>query len=278
MSLQNTLQTMMKMLRESADREAEWEKRADHWHEAYARVNHDYLALKYDAECEDCIRERQETPEGKTLVLCKECSDKCTSRSDLKRRIDKLEEEVRYWQGCEITDNALLNKAARIAAESHLLLKDKSVPDGIAVARVKPLARERARLTKRIRQFPMGGVTARRPGEEAEEEEEEELENVGLVTGPVETMLKQLIKGSAKKSPPTVTPKATKKAKSAPAGKPTLAERFKSLEEKLKTRKKPAVRKTEAEKLKPLPGWEDWAKGKKLRRKLEYDEDQEEED
>ncbi|KAL9952251.1 hypothetical protein ACROYT_G039476 [Oculina patagonica] len=178
----------------------------------------------------------------------------------------------------EITDNALLNKAARIAAESHLLLKDKSVPDGIAVARVKPLARERARLTKRIRQFPMGGVTARRPGEEAEEEEEEELENVGLVTGPVETTLKQLIKGSAKKSPPTVTPKATKKAKTAPAGKPTLAERFKSLEEKLKTRKKPAVRKTEAEKLKPLPGWEDWAKGKKLRRKLEYDEDQEEED
>lgn len=91
---------MMKMLRESADREAEWEKRADHWHKAYARVNHDYLALKYDAECEDCIRERQETPEGKTLVLCQECSDKCTSRSDLKRRIDKLEEEVRYWQGC----------------------------------------------------------------------------------------------------------------------------------------------------------------------------------
>ncbi|KAL9979890.1 hypothetical protein ACROYT_G017614 [Oculina patagonica] len=179
-----------------------------------------YKKVLRELECEDCIRERQETPEGKTLVLCKECSDKCTSRSDLKRRIDKLEEEVRYWQGSN------------------------------------------------------SQTAGRRSGEE----EEEELENVGLVTGPVETMLKQLIKGSAKKSPPTVTPKATKKAKTAPAGKPTLAERFKSLEEKLKTRKKPAVRKTEAEKLKPLPGWEDWAKGKKLRRKLEYDEDQEEED
>ena len=29
----------------------------------------------------------------------------------------------------------------------------------------------------------------------------------------------------------------------------------------------------EVEQLKPLPGWEDWARGKKLRRRLEYDSD-----
>ena len=29
----------------------------------------------------------------------------------------------------------------------------------------------------------------------------------------------------------------------------------------------------EAEQLKPLPGWEDWARGKKLRRRLDYDSD-----
>ena len=29
----------------------------------------------------------------------------------------------------------------------------------------------------------------------------------------------------------------------------------------------------EVERLKPLPGWEDWARGKKLRRRLEYDSD-----
>ena len=29
----------------------------------------------------------------------------------------------------------------------------------------------------------------------------------------------------------------------------------------------------EVDQLKPLPGWEDWARGKKLRRRLEYDSD-----
>ena len=58
-----------------------------------------------------------------------------------------FERLMQYYKG-EITDNALLNKAARLAAESHLLLKDKSVPDGITTARLRPIAHERARLTK----------------------------------------------------------------------------------------------------------------------------------
>ena len=29
----------------------------------------------------------------------------------------------------------------------------------------------------------------------------------------------------------------------------------------------------EVEQLKPLPGWEDWAQGKKFRRRLDYDSD-----
>ena len=38
------------------------------------------------------------------------------------------------------------------------------------------------------------------------------------------------------------------------------------MEERKKERKK------EVERLKPLPGWEDWAQGKKLKRKLDFDE------
>ena len=37
--------------------------------------------------------------------------------------------------------------------------------------------------------------------------------------------------------------------------------------------RKETKRKTEAEQLKPLPGWEDWAAGRTPRRRLEYDED-----
>ncbi|KAL9960325.1 hypothetical protein ACROYT_G033771 [Oculina patagonica] len=44
----------------------------------------------------------------------------------------------------------------------------------MVVARVKSLARQRARLTKRIRQFPNEGATARPPSEEAEVKEVEE--------------------------------------------------------------------------------------------------------
>ena len=200
-----------------------------------------------------------------------------------------FERLVQYYKG-EITDNALLNKAARLAAESHLLLKDNSVPDGIATARLRPIAHERARLTKRIRQFPAGGRSVDPLDEEREEEDD------GLVTGPLYNMMKQIIKGSAKKSTPLVTPKrrttpvveevrsVRKKSQTEPTPKrKTSSERLKEIRERSAAIRKEVVnkieklrkRKTEAEKLKPLSGWEDWAKGKKLRRQLEYDEDEE---
>jgi len=59
---------------------------------------------------------------------------------------------VQYFKG-EITDNALLNKAGRLAAESHVTLRDKSIPDSIAIKKIKSLALQRGRLTKRIRQI-----------------------------------------------------------------------------------------------------------------------------
>ena len=191
-----------------------------------------------------------------------------------------FERMVQYYKG-EITDNALLNKAARLAAESHLLLKDQSLPDGIAMARVKPIARERARLTKQIRQFP----SARAAGGEAPEEEEEEED--GLVTGPLYNMMKQIIKGSAKKSPSSITPKRGTTPEAGPSSsvptpkRKTSSERLEELRQRSvairkefgKKAEKLKKHKSEAERLKPLPGWEDWAKGKKLRRELEYDEE-----
>lgn len=179
-----------------------------------------------------------------------------------------FERLVQYYKG-EITDNALLNKAARLAAESHLLLKDNSVPDGIATARLRPIAHERARLTKRIRQFPTGGRSVDLPDEEREEEDD------GLVTGPLYNMMKQIIKGSAKKSTPLVTPKrrttpvveevrsVRKKSQTEPTLKrKTSSERLEEIRERSAAIRKEVEnkieklrkRKTEAEKLKPLSG------------------------
>ena len=93
----------------------------------------------------------------------------------------EFDQLVQYYKG-EITDNALLNKAGRLAAESHVILRDKSIPDSIAIKKIKPLARQRGRLTKRIRQI---GPLSSNSVDVSEEEDEEEGD---LVKGPLETM------------------------------------------------------------------------------------------
>ena len=83
----------------------------------------------------------------------------------------------------QMTENALLNKAGRLAAEEHLILKDKRIPDSMAVKMTKPLSSEQGRLVKRIRKGKTGPMTFR--GTEKPE---------GMVDAPVERLLKEIIK------------------------------------------------------------------------------------
>ena len=201
-----------------------------------------------------------------------------------------LQQLIQYYKG-ELTENALLNKAATLAAKKHVLLANPQLPPALVNAQTKPLSQELTKLTKRIRQFP-GGVGVGAPGAPPGEEEEEAGD---LVTGPVEQWLKRMIKGSPSTPKPTITP-ATKKGKGAATtskivkkGSPstsrgdlqsrleTIRERRKTLEKKIaespwgkgKGKGKGVSRELQA--LKPLPGWEDWHRGKKLRRRLDYD-------
>ena len=203
-----------------------------------------------------------------------------------------LEQLIQYYKG-ELTENALLNKAATLAAKKHVLLANPQLPPALVNAQTKPLSQELIKLTKRIRQFP-GGVGAGAPGGPPGEEEAGDL-----VTGPVEQWLKRMIKGSLTTPKPPITP-ATKKGKGAATtskivkkGSPStsrgdirsrleaIRERRKTLEKKLaesakgkgKGKGKGKAPAREVERLKPLPGWEDWARGKKLRRRLDYDSD-----
>ena len=83
----------------------------------------------------------------------------------------------------QMTENALLDKAGRLAAEEHLILNDKRIPDSMAVKMSKPLSSEQGRLVKRIRTGKTGPLTFR--GTEEPE---------GMVDAPVERLLKEIIK------------------------------------------------------------------------------------
>ena len=197
-----------------------------------------------------------------------------------------LEQLIQYYKG-ELTENALLNKAATLAAKKHVLLANPELPPAVVNAQTKPMSQELTKLTKRIRQFP-GGVGVGAPGAPPGEEEEEAGD---LVTGPVEQWLKRMIKGSPSTPKPTITP-ATKKGKGAATtgkivkkGSPStsrgdlrsrleaIREQRKTLEKKLADSRKGKGKgvSREVQALKPLPGWEDWHRGKKLRRRLDYD-------
>ena len=91
-----------------------------------------------------------------------------------------------YYKG-QMTENALLNKAGRLAAEEHLILKDKRIPDSMAIKMTKPLSSEQGRLIKRIRTGKTGPLTF-----QGTEEPE------GMVDAPVERLLKEILK----KEPP----------------------------------------------------------------------------
>ena len=202
-----------------------------------------------------------------------------------------LEQLVQYYKG-ELTENALLNKAATLAAKKHVLLANPELPPALVNAQTKPLSQELIKLTKRIRQFP-GGVGVGAPGGPPGEEEEE----VGdLVTGPVEQWLKRMIKGGPSAPKPTITPAtregareqrpSTSRGEERPSTSrgdtrsrlQAIREQRKALEKKLaesgkgKGKGKGKGISREVQALKPLPGWEDWAKGKPpRRRRLQYD-------
>ena len=190
-----------------------------------------------------------------------------------------LNQLVQYYKG-ELTENALLNKAATLAAKKHVLLANPELPPALVNAQTKPLSQELIKLTKRIRQFP-GGVGVGAPGAPPGEDEEEEAGD--LVTGPVEQWLKRMIKGGPSAPKPTITPatrEGTREERPSTSRGDTrsrlqaIREQRKALEKKLaesgKGKGKGVSREVQA--LKPLPGWEDWAKGKPpRRRRLQYD-------
>ena len=88
-----------------------------------------------------------------------------------------------YYKG-KLTENALLNKAGRLAAEQHLIMNNSNIPPSMAVKMVKPMARKQGKLVKRLRTGTSGPITYQGTAEPE-----------GMVDAPVENLLKQILKG-----------------------------------------------------------------------------------
>ena len=100
-----------------------------------------------------------------------------------------------YYKG-QISQSALLNKAGRLAAEKDLILSNPKIPDATAVRMTKPLAREQARLTKRIRTGTRIPAGAGMPSE-------------AMVDSPLENLLKKIIEKEVPAAPAAVAAAAT---------------------------------------------------------------------
>ena len=85
-------------------------------------------------------------------------------------------------------------------AEKHLILKNPEIPSATTVKMIRPMAREQARLTKRIRlgNIPPEGVGAPDPDEQE-----------AMVDAPLENLLKKIIKRKTP-APVVVTPRPSK--------------------------------------------------------------------
>ena len=88
-----------------------------------------------------------------------------------------------YYKG-QITESALLNKAGHLAAEEHLILRDSRIPASMAVKMTKPMANEEVKLVKRIWTGTRGTPTYQGTAEPE-----------GMADAPVESLLKQILKG-----------------------------------------------------------------------------------
>ena len=194
----------------------------------------------------------------------------------------EMEKLIRYYKG-ELTENAWLNTAARTAARRDLLLKSQ-LPAGIIKAKVNPLSRELHHLTKRVRRGPVGGLGGQLGDDEDEEDD-------SLVTGPMEQVVKRLIKATLSKKDiqkaivkevkrEIKTPSPASASKSATPssvpGKSATAKSYSSTHSADLRKQTEAVRQkvrarrqTELEKLKTVPGWSIW--DKPVKRKLKDD-------
>ena len=155
---------------------------------------------------------------------------------------DLLMVPVEQWERLQakykgsVNQSALLNKVGRLGATEELLLRDASMPAGMAVALSKPLAQQRANLTKRLKTGQLGSSASYATTEDEPE---------AMVDTPAAALIKRMLKQSPQ-TPVPATPQPSTSGLSAKQRKELLQKarkvKIKKEEEQRKKYKKKAIK------------------------------------
>ena len=96
----DTLSELVRLLQQANEREDALKRDVEHWHRAYNALLQEHMAFKYEDLCSACKRHRDEAEAGETIMLCKECSTVEETKHSLELKLEKVHQEVRYWQDC----------------------------------------------------------------------------------------------------------------------------------------------------------------------------------
>ena len=170
---------------------------------------------------------------------------------------------VEYYKG-NITESTLLNEAARVAAESRVLMDDAKIDPELKEPQLKQLMRKRTKLTKELRQSAgdVAEATSAEDDRNLDSLQERVLKGVAKTinakTTSVGENLKTMIQQHQQQTPAAAsTPKTGTKRKISPIMKKKIHFTPKASTKKSKGKK----RKTEVEKLQEDDGsWEPWEK------------------
>lgn len=176
---------------------------------------------------------------------------------------------VNYYKG-NITESTLLNKAARVAAETRVLIDDETIAPDLKETQMKEMMRKRSRLAKELRQSAVAIPSASGSDDDRKDSLQEHVlkgvaKNINKQTASVGEDLKDILQQhqqqpqapiKKEKYPATSTPKTGKKRKLSPIMKKPVKFSPKPTTAKGKGKKK----KTEVEKLQEDGGWMTWDK------------------
>lgn len=169
---------------------------------------------------------------------------------------------VNYYKG-NITESTLLNKAARVAAETRVLIDDETIAPDLKETQMKEMMRKRSRLAKELRQSAVAIPSASGGDDDRKDSLQEHVlkgvaKNINKQTAAVGEDLKDILQQQQQQQvPSSSTPKPGKKRILSPIKKPI---KFSPKPTTAKGKGKGKKRKTEVEKLQEDGGWMTWEK------------------